>query len=273
MVPLVIHNPYFGLWSPSDRLNESTTKHWTNRDQRLQGLIRVDGKVLRVIGRHPPDAPALPQTSLRVLPTRTVYTFGNDQIKLTLTFLTPVLPDDIDVLARPLSYVAWEVESADGKGHDVAVFLGLGGEVAVDSADQVVKASREQLDGLVAARVGTVSQNVLRTAGDDRRIDWGYAWIAACLPRRRRDRQRQGSYWDVCRQRHAPRRRRQGATPGRCRRHHRRRPVLGSVTAATSVYQMLAYDEQFSLQYTAQEPEALLATRGCRTGATCSRPR
>ena len=178
MVPLMVHNPYFGIWSPSDVLNATDTRHWTNTLQRLQGLIRVDDQTLRVIGSQPDKLPALPQTGMQLFPTRTVYSFANKQIHLTLTFLTPVLPDDIEILARPLSYVVWNVTSADGKGHAVSLYLAVGGELAVNG-NEMIQASTEKLDGLAAAKVGTVAQTVLGSAGDDHRINWGYAWIAA----------------------------------------------------------------------------------------------
>ncbi len=34
-VPLVVSDPYFSIWSPYDKLNEGTTKHWTNAKKPL----------------------------------------------------------------------------------------------------------------------------------------------------------------------------------------------------------------------------------------------
>lgn len=48
--PLVVHDPYFSIWSFSDKLNESTTKHWTGKDHSLIGLLNVDGKTYKFLG-------------------------------------------------------------------------------------------------------------------------------------------------------------------------------------------------------------------------------
>ena len=48
--PLVVHDPYFSIWSFTDKLNESTTKHWTGTDHSLIGILNVDGKSYKFLG-------------------------------------------------------------------------------------------------------------------------------------------------------------------------------------------------------------------------------
>ena len=54
--PLITHDPYFSIWSFSDKLNESQTKHWTGKDHALIGLLRVDGKPYNFMGKPEYDA-------------------------------------------------------------------------------------------------------------------------------------------------------------------------------------------------------------------------
>lgn len=54
-VPLIMSDPYFSIWSPYDKLNEGTTKHWTNAKKPLLGALRVDNKVYRFMGKVEPN--------------------------------------------------------------------------------------------------------------------------------------------------------------------------------------------------------------------------
>lgn len=178
-VPLVTSDPYLSIWSEADRLTDDVTRHWTRHKHPLVSLIRIDGKVYRLMGNDPKDAPAMPQVGLEVLPTRSIYQFDDSHLHVTLTFMAPALPDDLDVLTRPLSYITWEVRSTDGAKHKISIYDSTSGQLAVNTPDQKVQWEREAMEALTALRVGTVDQPLLRPAGDDTRIDWGFAYAVA----------------------------------------------------------------------------------------------
>ncbi|MBO7119545.1 MAG: DUF4965 domain-containing protein [Bacteroidaceae bacterium] len=51
-VPLLVNDPYFSFWSPYDHLYDGTVKHWDNQQKAMDGLLRVDGKVYRFMGKQ-----------------------------------------------------------------------------------------------------------------------------------------------------------------------------------------------------------------------------
>ena len=48
--PLLLNDPYFSLWSPHDKLYDGTTRHWTDTEKPMNGLLRVDGTAYRFMG-------------------------------------------------------------------------------------------------------------------------------------------------------------------------------------------------------------------------------
>ncbi len=178
-VPLVTSDPYFSIWSCADHLTDDATRHWTHTRQALTGLIRIDGQAFRLMGDTPQEVPALPQVGLQVLPTRTIYEFEGAQVHVTLTFMTPRLPGDLEVLARPVTYLTWDVHATDGQSHSVALYCDASAEIAVNTPDEPVVWSRQKMGRLIALRIGSEEQPVLQKKGDNLRIDWGYLYAAA----------------------------------------------------------------------------------------------
>jgi hypothetical protein len=177
-VPLVAYDPYFSIWSPADRLTDAATVHWTGRTHPMTSFVRVDGEAFRLMGPTPADTAALGQRSVTISATRTTYEFGDARVRVTLSFLTPSLPSDLDLLSRPVTYLTWTVASADGKPHKIQVYFDCGAEIAVNTPDQAAGLDYPQVAGLSVARVGTPDQPVLARKGDDVRIDWGYGYLA-----------------------------------------------------------------------------------------------
>jgi hypothetical protein len=181
-VPLVTHDPYFSIWSEVDHLTDAQTKHWTGVVQSMMSLARIDGKTYRVMGaerRVTSDLAVLQQVHLEVLPTHTIYQFEGAGIHLTLTFLTPALPQDLDLLSRPATYVTWQARSIDGQNHRVEIYFDAASQIVVNTPDEQVQWSRYRLGDLNVLRMGTQQQPILQKSGDDLRIDWGYLYLVA----------------------------------------------------------------------------------------------
>lgn len=398
--PLITHDTYFSIWSFSDQLNATPTKHWTGKDQSLIGLLKVDGKTYRFMGdmekeynavaatgdenpyevsytesqpaqdwmqprfnesdwrkglapfgddgamaktewktadiwvrrnftwdgqdasnlllklqhddnaevylngekiyehvgwltkfRYIPipvsaikklvkgknvlaihvantaggawldaglvkEAPQKPGSSItlanqqkvEINATQTIYTFACGPVNLELTFTSPLLIKNLDILSRPVSYIHTKVVSNDNAAHETELLLGVSSGLAVNSESQTVAASGYKADRLNILKAGTKEQPVLQKKGDDVRIDWGYVYVA--IPEKDRSVQYitparsafnafvAGSY-----------RANTGATEGKQLMLNTVLP-LGKVGKDTSVRTvLLAYDDVLSVQY------------------------
>lgn len=177
-VPLITVDPYFSVWSPADRLTDKTVCHWTGKPNSMLGLVNVDGKIFRFMGVSD-DAPA-EQISLDIDALSTTYVFEAGMVRIKAFFLTPLLPDDPDLVSRPVSYLKLTYESVDSAKHSVGFTVSVSEEICLDKAGQSpVVASEADISGIPCMRMGNSEQNVLNRSGDDVRIDWGYFYLAA----------------------------------------------------------------------------------------------
>jgi hypothetical protein len=178
-VPLVACDPYFSIWSQADKLTDVNTTHWTGRAHRLTSMVRIDGKPFRLMGTDGASGPPLPQTGVEVLPTRTIYSFAGQGVAVSLTFMTAALPEDLELLSRPVTYLIWSARSEDGKAHDLSVYFDASAELTVENLHSEVVHEDARTENLRLLKFGSVDQPILATKGDDLRIDWGYFYAAA----------------------------------------------------------------------------------------------
>jgi len=176
--PLIAHNPYFSVWSATDKLTASETRHWTGARQPIAGLARIDGKPYRFMGTNPDNVPAMEQTAQRLTPTRTGYRFRAGGVELALEFFTPAFPEDLDLISRPVTYLTWKAAATDGAAHEVAVLVDVDPMIAVNEASEPVVTTRSRTESLEVLSVGSRDQKLLNRSGDDLRIDWGYFHLA-----------------------------------------------------------------------------------------------
>lgn len=324
--PLVTHDPYFSIWSFTDKLNESETKHWTGRNHSLIGILSVDGKPYKFLGEPPrklktilPSAefgsyncqftetkpssgwtgieyddsqwqtgkgmfgtkdvnpqtiwtsreiwirrtfdnqlsdfhelmlqikyddnveiylngeriytagccsankeillsksieqklrkgknvlamycentggqayidaglydrlPPQPiqqaiQKKVEITATQTKYEFNCGPVFLAVDFLSPLLMNNPDLYSRPVSYVTFNVMSTDGRSHDVKLSFLVSENLTKNKSQEEVKTIPLKYAEFLFLKSGTIEQPVLKTKGDDVRINWGYLYVA-----------------------------------------------------------------------------------------------
>lgn len=181
-VPLFTHSPYFSVWSKSDKLTDSWPIHWSGGNQAMCGQVKIDGQVYRWLGPNPnlsgrQPIPTLEQTGLQVTATRSIYTFKGAGIELEAEFCSPSLADDIEILARPVSFVTLKQKSVDGKTHDVKIYFDICGEMVVNDTSSRVDAKRINAQGMNVITMRSVDHQPLSRTGDRIKCDWGSLFL------------------------------------------------------------------------------------------------
>lgn len=125
------------------------------------------------------DVTIAEQKSVTVNATQTIYRFSCGTVDARLTFTSPLLMNDLNLLSRPVSYITYAVNSNDDRAHDVQLYFGASTNIATNTASQEVTVKKYSVPGLSVLRAGTKEQPVLQKKGDDIRIDWGYMYVAA----------------------------------------------------------------------------------------------
>lgn len=178
--PLITVDPYFSVWARDDKLANDNTVHWTDRTNKIDGIATIDGKEYRIIGNSNKDIPAMTQTSVDMTAFSTIYTFEENGVKLTLTFTSPVIPNDLYMVSRPISYLEVKREITDRKKHTVSVRVAVSEEICLNlrGDDAVDVETLELANGkLNSVKMGSRSQKMLTRSGDDLRIEWGYFYL------------------------------------------------------------------------------------------------
>ncbi|MCR5890919.1 DUF4965 domain-containing protein [Hymenobacter sp. J193] len=143
-----------------------------------QGGAHLDAGIYAA-GPEPTLLPAARQTSVTLTATQTSYSFEAGPVRLTAQFLSPLLLDKLETLARPVSYLTFRAQSADGKPHKVQVLLAASASLATNTPYQRVATQVGKAATLNWQTVGTTTQAVLGQSGDNHRIDWGQVYLAA----------------------------------------------------------------------------------------------
>lgn len=328
--PLITHDPYFSIWSTTDKLNESVTKHWTGAEQSLVGILKVDGQYYNFLGQpvYPPETLLAPgaikpadcyfterkpgkswmnenynpkewlpgkmpfgsgwnndaatewkskeiwvrrvftidqlpsdplllqlrhdddvevflngqliyqcagcytsdlklypldelirknlkkgnnvlaihctntagfawvdaglvtqkkmegvkpaiQNGFEMTATKSKYSFHCGPVFLLCDFISPLIATDVDLMSKPASYMQFMVQSLDDKKHDVSLYFLTSDKLVRNKSNTPVRTQKGVYGKLQYLKSGTVSQPVLKTKGDDVRIDWGYLYVAA----------------------------------------------------------------------------------------------
>ena len=158
-VPLITVDPYFSVWSPDTTLNAARTMHWTGTQNRLLGILNIDGQDYSFLGYHR-DLHKMRQVSLDITAFSTTAVFSAAGVTLTAVFTTPLLPDNFDVMTRPISYLALSYVAEDGAAHSVRATIRAYEDLCLDRPGQSpVVTEPVSCGGLIGMKMGNSEQN------------------------------------------------------------------------------------------------------------------
>lgn len=175
--PLFVNDPFFSIWSCGDVLNQTDTSFWNGKDKKTYGIINVDGVSYSFLGVVKGVKP-LKQTDLRVTAFSTEYDFECDLFLLTVKFVSPLIPTDIELSARPVCYFSYNLTPKKSL-NKVTVALSLYENYCYDRVQDFVIGGVFEEKNYQTAFFGLNRQHPMSHTGDSFASDWGYFYISA----------------------------------------------------------------------------------------------
>ncbi|KAH9942450.1 uncharacterized protein BXZ73DRAFT_41115 [Epithele typhae] len=131
-IPLSVRSPYLQIWLPAVNGSTPLPQSWPYFFGQQSiigwlGFIRVDGVAFSFLGASAVSTATV--TNIEVTPTRSLFVMTAGPLNVTVTFLSPIEPDDWVKQSLPFSYVAVEFTATDGKAHDVQLYSDISAEL------------------------------------------------------------------------------------------------------------------------------------------------
>ncbi|KAJ6515750.1 hypothetical protein C8R45DRAFT_217798 [Mycena sanguinolenta] len=133
-IPLAVRTPYLSAWLPQGEgaaLNDAWATFWTGMIVGWAGFVKVDGVPYVFLGA--PSVPSVTfskaiQKSSKFTSTQSIFVLSAGPVDLTVTFLSPVEPNDLIKQSIPFSYMGVSAAATDGKSHSVQVYSDISAE-------------------------------------------------------------------------------------------------------------------------------------------------
>lgn len=173
--PLITVDPFFTIWSHSEKLYDDDTMIWYGDRKRFIGTVSVDGEKFRFMGKD--ELPEIPQIARKVTPYITYYSFKNGKIQLDVKFYTPLILKELEHLTLPCSYIDCTVKSVDGGVHEVKVNLSFDGEFCYNHTPYEIETELGSFGEMKYGKMGLKEQTPLSKSGDEVSAEWGYFYL------------------------------------------------------------------------------------------------
>lgn len=174
--PLWVIDPMFSVWSGYDALNEGNTMFWTGQPHTVYGFIRYGGKTYCFLGKAD-GVEKLTQMRVEVNAFSTVYYFENPQFDFRVNFTTPLLPNDLKIMSRPVCYTDYEIIPKGEMPLDFSVTIALKEDFCYDTEKSEVVGGVLPCENFEAAFFTRRRNLVLSNTSDCSAPDYGCTYI------------------------------------------------------------------------------------------------
>ena len=175
--PIFVKDPYFSLWSGTEELSSQSLETWYGAQKDFYGFFRNDGETYCFLGVPPENTKKAKQISLNVSAFSTDYEFECGKAKLKVRFVSPLPPDNLEILSLPVCYMEYETDAKDA---EVSLFAGrnIAYNDIPETHDKRVRGGVVKVGSNEAAFMGLARQLPFSTSGDLIGADWGYWYLA-----------------------------------------------------------------------------------------------
>lgn len=180
--PLFVKDPYFSLWATEDDLTDGNVKSWWGEEKPIYGFIKTEKETYCFLGNYK-DVEccgvkrAIPQ-SVEVTAFTTDYTFAIGEKSFKVSFVSPLLLTDTELMSMPVCYMNFEAENEN----NAEVFLFINRRVCYNdipsTQNKEVRGGAVLQSGYETAFFGLKRQMYLSNNEDGMGSDWGYYYVA-----------------------------------------------------------------------------------------------
>ena len=176
--PLFVKDPYFSIWSGTDRLNEENTIFWTGDTKRAFGILKIEEKSYCFLG-NAPEIQKMKQCEVSVSLFRTTYSFSAEEVDLRVSFFSPLPLNNLELLAMPVCFLEYEI-IPKRRIEKASIYLCVSEDWCHSTeTNKEMRGDVFKADGGEIGYFGLNRQHVLNRSGDRIAAEWGYYYLGA----------------------------------------------------------------------------------------------
>ena len=175
--PLFVKDPFFSIWSACDELNGGDVSFWTGLKRTMYGVVHADGVAYTFMGRKLCGR-NMTQKNVKITSFTTDYEFTCEAFDFSVSFVSPLPPDDLTLLSCPVCYMSYTI-TPKTELKNVRVSLMVGDDICYDKVAMPIHGGVMTLPQGQTAWFGLKKQLLMSQSYDSSAAEWGYWYLTA----------------------------------------------------------------------------------------------